>query len=82
MSWSIRSIGPRAAVKAAVLSPGNASMPESLKTSIIEILDGAGVTKNSALIEGNGHGPGDDWSNISLLKVELFNVAELPVPKG
>jgi hypothetical protein len=81
MSWSIRSIGPRAAVKAAVLSPGNA-MPESLKTSIIEILDGAGVTKNSALIEGNGHGPGDDWSNISSLKVELFNVAELPVPKG
>lgn len=84
MSWSIKSIGPRAAVKAVVHQ--NTSMPDSVKSAITAILDeegnGNGYVSparphDSARVEGHGHS-GGGYGSIGKLEVELFTAAALP----
>lgn len=81
MSWSIKSIGPRVAVKALVLS--QQSMPQGIKESVVAILDEVGnagpkgLPHDSARIEGYGHS-GGGYGSIGKLEVELFTAAEVP----
>lgn len=80
MSWYIKAIGPRAAVKAAVIA---SAVPFGLKNSIVEILDQnpdeGRKPHDSARVEGNGH-LGGSHGCISKLEVELFTAAVLPEP--
>ena len=78
MSWSITSIGPRAAVYAEVTA--NQTMPESIKAAIGEIINNPNSKRDSAFVMGHGHQGGDDWSTIGNLNVYLFNAAVLPQP--
>lgn len=81
MSWNIKSIGPRAGVRAAVEAQSH--MPAGLKAAIFEILDEPPVSpdnKNNldcARVESFGHA-GGGYGSIGKLEVELFRGAELP----
>lgn len=83
MSWSIKSIGPRAAVRLAVLAV--LTMPPALQASIVAVLDepgnGNGCTipaspHDFARVEGYGHS-GGGYGSIGKLEVELFTAAKL-----
>lgn len=83
MSWSIKSTGSRAAVKAAVQS--NTNVPEGIKATVTAILDEEGnagpkgLPHDSARVEGYGHS-GGGYGSIGKLEVELFTAAVLPEP--
>jgi hypothetical protein len=78
MSWSIKAIGTREAVKKVVAA--NSSMPLKIKDVITEILDEEGngnqyvnppIPHDFALVEGCGHS-GGGYGGITNLKVELL----------
>lgn len=83
MSWSIKSIGLRDAVKRVVNS--NPSISSSLKSAIVEIIDEDGNGNSSVIparphdsvrVEGYGHS-GGGYGSIGKLEVELFTAATL-----
>lgn len=90
MSWSIKSIGPRAAVRAEVLA--QVHMPAGIKAAILEILDEptqrvygqrAGMPpqyNDHACVQGHGHSGGGAAGNAKL-NVELISMAVSP-PEG
>jgi hypothetical protein len=84
MSWSIKSIGPRPAVKAAVVA--NVNIPVALQIAIVSLLDEPGNGNSavnpprphdSARVEGHGHS-GGGYGSIGKLEVELFTAATVP----
>lgn len=77
MSWHLKSTGPKAAVKAAVLS--QSYMPEGIKQAVVTAIDGSSPELTGARFESHGHIGGTN-DNIGRLELELFVLAELPKP--
>lgn len=87
MSWSIKLIGTRDAVAAAVQAqvvPNN--LPQSVADAVIAVCndksDNRGVSSNGIAVEGWGHLGGGYGSigKLEVLPVELLGVLAEPVP--
>ena len=81
MSWSIKAIGERFAVKLEVQK--NPTMPQGIKDAVSEILDDAppGDTPDGARVEGYGHTEGG-FGSIGKLEVEIFKLVKIQPVKS
>ena len=91
MSWSIKKVGSRAGVLAAILA--DTSIPAGVKSLVKEILDtgcpegaeidfqngGKAIAHDSARVEGHGHHGIENWGGVGKLEIELFT--SIPHPK-
>lgn len=69
MSWYIKQIGTRAAVKAQVLA--SSQIPSTIKSVITDIIDDPNpLAPNGVRVEGSGHQGGGSWNTINQLVVE------------
>lgn len=81
MSWSIKAIGERAAVRAIVVADAN--LPQGLKDGIAAIIDDVPTVKqlpehmpDGVRVETFGHS-GGGWSNVGKMEVEFFNLKKV-----
>ncbi len=81
MSWSIKAIGTRAAIKAKVLADAN--IPDGIKAAVTEICDEVGTEPSHLSIEGYGHRKGNSTGSYggSISKFDLTPVAVLADPQ-
>lgn len=79
MSWSIKSIGPLAGVRADVAAQNY--LPQGLKDVINGILDNESKSPNpqtGARVESYGHIGTNGSSNVGKFEIELFALAKVP----
>jgi hypothetical protein len=76
MSWFVKTIGERGAVKKGI--DGDANLPQKVKELILSLLgDEEPKPPNGVRVEGFGHsytGPGSFQSSIGRLEVEPFEL--------
>lgn len=71
MSWMIKQIGERAAVKRAIAS--DTHLPSEIAAAVLSVLGDEPDAPSGVRVEGYGHtyqGPGSSFSSIGKLEVE------------
>ena len=76
MSWHVKVVGPRAAVKAAIQA--HTQLPEGIKQTVAQVCDDVGqFTPAGVLVETAGH-LGGGYSSVTSLKIENVDLAAPP----